>query len=573
MSLEKILFRKEWIYILAGFSWLFIFFNLPVGFKSYVDEAFFVLGLNPEQNLGIQHSQFFQIARFIFGIFHLSPTILTSRIVAYICISFTLLFFSGVSYYWLHKKEKISGSFGLYVSLVFLCGIFMYFSGYEMSFSFNHLLVFFATSLLSFYLLWDVSDKPRIKCLFIFLIGCFSFLSIVNYFPSGILVSLVLLVLLVLKTTGHWSHKFLSFVIYTIGFAACAFAYNAVVFPVEQALNEIVISIQNPAFGTGGYDLFSYLKIAGNYTGNFLVLFLCSAGICFLYFINQKQNYWDKQLIAVYIFVALLILIALNTKFFRYHILLMPILIAVLFYYLSLFFSKNEQLTKKQSVLIIQGLVIFFFPAIALLGTNVSIEYKLAYTSFIWVFLLSNYLFRIKNKIVYKSVLYLTVCIASGMGYGGYLQHYRDIKGNLFDSTCRVENNKEFNHIKLKQKQMNYFQRVDSLLKANHFNPEKDRILAFDTDYAVLLYVNATNYGGLMHHIENIFAYKDIFFSHANAPDFIIVPQRDAKEFKKMAKTFQWNFPEECTEYSLGNPEKGRTGPRSLLVKKKKNIE
>jgi hypothetical protein len=562
------------IYVLAGLSWIFIFFNLPVGFKSYVDEAFFLLGLNPEQDLGIQHTQFFQIARFIFKIFHLSPTILHSRIVTYICISFTLFFFSGASYYWLHKKEKISGSFALYVSLVFLCGLSIFFSGYEMSFSFNHLLVFFSTSMLSFYLLWDVANRTRIKQLLIFLTGFFSFLSIVNYVPSGILVSLVLLVLLVLKTTGRWSHKILSAVVYTLGFAACALAYNACIYPADQALNEIYVSIKNPAFGTGGYDLISYLKIVLQYTGNFLIILLCSAGICFLYFINQKQNSWNKQLITVYILVLSLILIVLNVKILKYNVLLIPATIAFLFYYLSPFFSKIEQPAKKQVVLIMQGLVILFFPVITVLGTNVFIEYKLDYTAFIWVFLLANQLFRIKNKIVYKSVLYLTAGIALGTGYGGYLLQYREIRGNLFNSKYTVENNVQFNHIRLRQKQIDYFQTIDSLLKVNHFNPERDRILAFDTDYPALLYLNVPNYGGLMHHVENMYAYKDRYYSHANAPDFIIVSQAEGKKFKKMAGDFQWNFPEECIEYTIANPEhKDLTGYRVLLVKKKKNIE
>jgi hypothetical protein len=547
---------------------------MQIGFKSCVDEAFFILGLNPEQSLGVQHTQFFQMGRFIFSAFSIEPTILHSRIVAFICIVSTLFCFSGISYYWLHKKGKIKNGLGLYVSLVFLWGTIIFFSDYEVSFSFNHLLVCFVTFLFSFYLLWDVSDNLIIKQLCIYISGGFTFLSLMNYFPSGILVALAIPLLILLKGNSDWKNKLLSLFIYTAGLFSCVIVYNYGVYPVKEALNEIILSIRTPAFGTGGYNLFSYIEIVVNYAEVFMVLLFCSIGISFLYYINQKQNQFNKKKVAAGIFIAVLLLSILARKLFKYSILLIPVIISFT-YYLSQISDIDWQ-DKKRIRGIIQGAIFLFFPVIALQGTNVEMIYKLIYLSFMWVFLLAVYLFQIKDRLVYKSVLYLTVVLALGIGLTGNLYIYRHLRGNLFNAKYRVENNRQFNHIKLTKNQIDYFESVAGLLKEAGFNPKTDRILAFDYDYATLLYLDATNYGGLMHHIDNIPAYRSLFFSQANEPDYIIVCEWDRQKLKNMldAEDFQWNFPTDYEEYELGNSEElNITGNRSLFVKNRTNTE
>jgi hypothetical protein len=556
------------ICLIAFFSWLFVGYNIQIGFKSFVDEAFFILGLNPEQNLGIQHSQFFQIVRFLFNIFSVQPTIIHSRIAAYICIVFTLFFFSGASYYWLNTKGKIKNAWGLYVSLVFLWGTTVFFSGYEISFSFNHLLVCFVTLLFSFYLLWDVINKRLIRQICIFASGGFTFLALMNYFPSGILILFVILLLILLKENQNWKNKLLSLFVYLTGVFACAILYNSLIFPVKEALNEIIASMRNPAFGTGGYDLFSYLGLAIDYAGIFMLLLFCGAGIYFFHSINQKQKLLDKPSVAVALFTAVLILAILDRKVFKYSFLIIPIVISCLFY-----LSESSNIFrqyKKRTGRIIRIILFLFFPVIALIGTNVEFIYKLNYSAFFWIFILAYFLFQIKDRPARKFVLYLTLFVALAVGFGGNLYIYRSLKGNVFSAVHPVENNRMFNHIKLKESQMDYFQKVDSLLNVIGFNPKSDRILAFDYDYATLLYLDATNYGGLMHHIENLPAYKAALSSPANAPDYIIVCETDRGYLKETLdkEEFQWNFPSGYTQYRLGNPEEPHLiGNRRLYVK------
>jgi hypothetical protein len=98
--------------------------------------------------------------------------------------------------------------------------------------------------------------------------------------------------------------------------------------------------------------------------------------------------------------------------------------------------------------------------------------------------------------------------------------------------------------------------------------------LAFDADYPVLLYLGVSNYGGLMHHPENMAVYQTTFDSLQNAPEYLIIKQREGEGYllKQMVNKFHWNYPANCTEYELVNTA-GQfdwgTGNRSLLVKKK----
>jgi hypothetical protein len=547
---------KYIIYLITFFSWIFILYNLQTGFKSYSDEAFFVLGLNPEQNLGIQHSQFFQIARFIFHLFRIDYAIINSRIAAFIFIFFSLLFFALASYRWLEKKGRIKKSFYLYLSLVFLWGTSIFLSGYETSFSFNHLLVFFGTFMLSFYLLWDVTNRTTIKQLFVYAIGCFSFPAIMNYFPSGILVSSALLFLILLKEKNRWKHIILSLSIFTFGFVSFAIAYNSFVYPIENAFNDIITTIKTPAFGVGGYDIYSYLYRNVDYVKNFGTICLSSIGICFIYYLNQRQKYYNKKIVSICIFIAILVFTAFEPRLFRYNILFIPVIMAGVFYYLSFPFSENRK-NKIPFYSIVQGLFLFFFPFIALQGTNANIIYKLSYLSFVLIMIQAYYLFQIKDAFLYKFILYLTVIMMLGISLISHFFVIDSLRGSAFDSKYEVENHSLFNHIKLKESQINYFQEVDSILKIHDFNPKKDRIFALDYDYATLLYLNATNYGGLMHHVQNMINYKSFFFSQENAPDYIIFRLSDGRLFYKIAQNFNWQL-EEYIMYEIGNPEQPR---------------
>jgi hypothetical protein len=449
----------------------------------------------------------------------------------------------------------------------------IFLSGYEMSFSFNHLLVFFETFMLSFYLLWDVTNKTTIKQLFVYAIGCFSFPAIMNYFPSGILVSLALLFLILLKEKNHWKHIILSVLTFIIGMVSFAVAYNSFVYPVESAFNDIIASIKVPAFGTGGYDIHSYTQLNVDYIKNFILVFLCTLGLCLIYRINQQQRYYNRKFISICIFIAILLVVILERKFFRYNILLIPVIMSGIFYYLSFSFPENRK-NKIPFYSIVQWLFLLFFPLIALQGTNVEIIYKLSYMVFIWILMLAYYLFQLKNPVLYKFILYLTVIVMLGIGLGGHLYSNRNVRGTVFDSKYKVENNRLFSHIKLKQKQIDYFQEVDSILKIHNFNPKKDRIFALDYDYAALLYLNAPNYGGLMHHIENMINYKSVFFSQENAPDYIIFRRSEERFFNKIAKNFNWRLYGEYIMYEVGNPELPHlTGNRILLIKNNKKSE
>ncbi|MDR3341150.1 MAG: hypothetical protein LBT25_13870 [Candidatus Symbiothrix sp.] len=563
----KIKSENTYIYGITCFAWAFVIYNMHIGFKSYVDEAFFIIGLNPEQNLGIQHTQFFQIARFIFKVSRIEPTILHSRIIAFVCMVATLYFFSVASYRWLNKKGKIKNVFYIYLSLVFLYGLPIFLAAYEVSLTFNHLLVLSVTGMFSCYLLWDVSGRKRKKLLYLYLIGFFSFLAIMNYFPSGILISLLILFLIMIKETDSWKNKIAFLFLYTMGFISFAISYNFLIYPLQDALKDIITSIKSPAFGTGGYDLLSYIELINEYGKNIILIFLSSVGVCFFYYLIQKQTYYNKQNLAIALFTVILSYLMYEISFFKYNILLMPIIFGFLFYHMSQPVPVINRRNKKQIVSIIQGVLFLFFPIIALQGTNVSMNYKMAYTVFIWAFILAFYLFRIKDKALYKFILYLAVSIILVMSSLPYFLHFNRHRGT-YRAKYRIEENKQFDHIIMKKSQIDYFRQVDSLLKANNFDAKKDRILAFDYDYATLHYLNVTNYGGLMHRIDNLPYYKDLFYSHENAPEFILIAHRDGDAFLDIIKDFKWNFPDECTEYEIGDPDpEPRPHPRSLIVK------
>jgi hypothetical protein len=565
------------IYLTVFLLWIYLFCNIPIGFKSYVDEAYFILGLQPEQNLGIQHTQFFQIARFLFRFFSISPTIIYSRIVAYICIVFTLFFFSVASYYWLVKKRKIKNTFGLYASLVFLWGSTSFTAGYEQSFTFNHLLVCFVSFLFSFYLLWDTIDRLLIRQLCILASGGFTFLLIMNYFPSGILILVTLNLLILLRKNPDRSNGISSLLLFWTGIIFGAILYNYMIFSVKEALSEIIANIINPSFGTGGYDLFSHTKRTLSYAGVFTILILCGMGIVFLLYVNQKQQIFSKTGIAIGVSVVILILIFIERKVFKYSVLLMPVTIAFAFYWLEspCVYDQN----KKRIFLLahnIRNAIFFLFPIIAVQGTNVSISYKLTYLSFMWIFVLAGYLFRIKDRTAYKFVLYLTVIFAVLLSLSGSLYIFRNVKGNLFNTKQTANDNRQFAYIRLTDNQIAYFQNVANLLEANGFDPKRDKIFTFDYDYATLLYLNAPNYGGLMHHIENMSAYKTTFSSQINEPDYIIVLKTDKNLLKEVIdrENFQWNFPGGYFAFDLASPEKSAVpNKRILFIKKNINRE
>jgi hypothetical protein len=267
----------------------------------------------------------------------------------------------------------------------------------------------------------------------------------------------------------------------------------------------------------------------------------------------------------------IIVFIGLEGNTLRYNILLMLILLTGIFYYVSHPFSKINWKNKGQVISIIQKLLFLSFPVLALQGTNVRIEFKLLYVSFIWIFILSRYLFTIKNRAIYKTILYAVIILVLSINVREYFYTHADLRGTIFNSNSKIENNVQFRSITLRQRQVAYFQQVDSILQINHFDPQKDRILAFDYDYATLLYLNAPNYGGLMHHIMNMENYKSIFYSRENAPEYILVPQDNKRRLARLAKKFDWS--QDYTEYKLGSPDvhtRYFVGPRSLFVKKEK---
>ena len=565
---------KRTIYVITCISWLLILLNLPVGFKSYADEAFFVLGLNPEQNLGIQHSQFFQIARFMFRTLSIDPVILHSRIMTYVLMTATLFFFSLASYRWLKKKEQITGFWGVYISLVFLYGMFIFFSGYEMSLSFNHLHICFVSVMFSMYLLWDLSEQSIVQSVWIFAIGCFSFLAVMNYFPSGLLVSFILFFLILFKEKHSWTGVVLSALIFLAGIGCCAVMYDFLIYPVKSAVNELITSIKNPAFGTGGYDLHSYLEQILEYAGSITTLFLSCCGIYFLYRINRLQKQWNKKGILWIIICLFGLFIVVENKLLRYNLAIVPILFTCIVYYMSKPFSPTQVQPKPPLIHLLQKPIFFLFPILAVQGTNVGINYKILYFAFIWILILTIYLYRIRNTKIKQLLLYLTVGFAFCLSGWSHLHTFSQVRGTFLNSKYTVENNRQFNHIRLNQSQIDYFQQIDSLLQAHHFDSKQDRIFALDFDYPALLYLNATNYGGLMHHILNMPAYKTVFFSAANEPDYILVFRKNRNLFMKtVVENFEWNFPSDYNEYKIEGPDPAMaklqfSGPRSLFIRK-----
>jgi hypothetical protein len=295
------------------------------------------------------------------------------------------------------------------------------------------------------------------------------------------------------------------------------------------------------------------------YAGLTLMLGLSTLGILFLYDLNRRHKLYDQSTLSIVLFVLIFVFIFFERLVFKYDIFLLPV-------FMAYFFANKENRLPD-----IQTFFFFLFPVIAIQGTNVSLSWKLTYVAFLWILPLFQYLTKIKNRHQYLTVLYVSVFLAIGIGFGNYFYNQKDVRNNILNSRQTVENNYQFQHIKLKQSQIDYFQQIDSLLTELHFDRTQDRILTFDNDYAVMLYLNAPNYGGLMHHVTNMEPYSSVYDSLQNAPEYMIISKREGYLFKQMADKFHWDFPAHCTEYQIVNSIDEKdfgSGDRALLVKK-----
>ena len=568
---DKTLARFTFLSIaLTLIYWLWLFYNLRIGFKTLVDEAFFVLGLNPKQDLGIQHTQFFTITRFFFEKFSLPVTIYNSRLTNY-CVAFASLLTFGISsYYWLCKKKYLCQQFLLYMSIVFLWGA-MTLSVYEYSFAFNGLQVFIVSLIVSCYLIFDSVDNVFIKSLSVFTLGFFSFFGIINILPSGLLFLLLITCLILLKNIKSYQWLFLLLVQLVVGFALALFIFDKAFFPIKKVYENLFYTILHPSFGTGGYTISSFLVLLYEYAKMLIVMILSGMGLFGLYHFI-KVNTKKEQVAGFIFFLVAVIFIVFERRFFHQNMFLFPIIMVVMMH-----ISQLKPIDWNKSVYRILQLIAFWgFPIVAIQGTNVFISHKICFFIFLWVFLLFQFLFK-KNTI---SIAYRNMCILLTIFLGFYVNilansDYNVYKGNIFNSKTTIPDQVVYSKIKLTERQIAYFERVDSILKVNSFNVAQHKILVIDYDYSVILFLNTTNYGGLFHHINHMDSYAHVFNSIENRPDCILLPQDDINEFIAMVEKYGWNFPEAYLQYEIGNSESSarNVSDRCLFYLKGNDVE
>lgn len=587
---------------------LYSFMLRKLHWHAFGDEGFILLGYQKNQLLSpMLLNESFLIVRNIFPFLPEDP-ILELRVISLSLNIFSLFIFSIASFKWLKTNFNNTINSPMFFGLFLISGLIC--QPWPPILHYNSIQLILYLLIISFFLLFDVSEKIILKRIFTVLCGFLLTFSIFNYISSGLLLFLVVLIfgyLFIEKNQIKYFYGYLFMGVFS-GFIFYHFKIHNL-FSYFSDLNfalNILNSSHTPSHFT--WNVFDFIKKLAFYYSPIIFIYIT---IRFLF--RNLKILFTRYFLPV-IFTGIFLYLKFNTVTFRNNLFFLAFLIFISVYYIiqfkfSNFFHKflyiilfgsiillsykysgnfgsyliflpwgfilTDIILKKENILTRERIFILFIiaciPIFCEFGTNLTLDKKLSMLSPVYAFLfflLLQWNMESINSIRYYSYIILFLIVNLSLHY--HVGFYSFKKGYLdYQITpCYVLNAEREKTIVFSEFDKLRYEEIIDLLKKNGFR-KGDEILASGVDYTIV-YIS----GG---YSTKPFIYGQGQFSdnvqRDSLPAFIIVPDSEQSELKRYAKThFNINIDDAYYYYPMRSYLEWNPEERKLSIYCKKSF-
>ena len=554
---KKIIFRIETIAVGAVlFVYGFILYYINRGISC--DEGFYLLGFLKNQELGAMITDFHAIVRAI------TPNAMQDNVMYFRYLRFGLGFISVLlfglsSFYWLKNRIKtFKISCVLYVSLILLGGA-MSFAYATPTISFDHLQhIFFCFAFVAF-INADLVKSNIARVVNFLISGFFVMLAMANYLPSGILLFVVFIALIIILNFNKSALSRIAFLF--VGILIGAFLYHIFVSPVDVLVKNIVFvlnSITNDE-SSSGLNIMSLIAntrlSAGNVIGSYdslSLIFMMLFSIILFLLIQLPAfliGYFSRKINIHSFIVAIAIVLVICSFFFLREI----YFLRAFLYYLPVSFTLGIWLAEQKSLKnklyysdFLMFLIFTLLPFMGVFGTNQTIAIKIIIFMPFWMCL---FLAMVNNLKISKKQRHLLILFVIGLYSIGYLvQGHFSTRTHSHYSIHRARYAMDFGvryrNVTVSRFEKEYYRTFVETLDSIGFKVG-DTALAFGEHLRGLYLIGGYFHGGLV-----------FFITQYNIPTerarFIFLFRKGEELFKSQLKNSGWNFPEDYERIELG---------------------
>lgn len=499
------------------------------------DEGYYLMGYIKSQELGPMANDFHNMVRAI------TPDGMQENVLYFRYLRFFLdiasaLLFGLSSFYWLKKEKNFQLSRFLYIPLIILSASIGY-TYTTATISFDHLQHIIYLFAFSAFLYADASGNKTIRIISLCIAGFFVVLGLTNYLPSGILLLLVFVALIVIfrQNNSAISNIFILFGGILIGFVI----YHFFVTPVDVLVENIATSMKVASDGVTRHDsgsLFIQMILA---LSTFLLIQIPSFGIGY---VLGKKDINIKLIVTITL--VLIVALLLVKKIY---------LLQGYLYYLPVSFTMGIWIAKKRLnkknfkfTELLLFLIFTFLPFMGVFGTNQSVMSKIMIFMPFWMclFLVVIDSIKLPTKSVNAIVLVVLVLFSFGYMYQGNLRRYHSYytpRSSKYEFNSGVR----YKKIKVSAYEQKYYSTFADTLVSIGFKPG-ETALAFGEQQIGLYLIGGYFHGPLVYSINQYVKIPE------QRVKYILLFKKEETAMEKQLENSGWNFPSDYQRIEMG---------------------
>lgn len=450
------------------------------------------------------------------------------RLCGYVLIIIAYIIYSISSSYFLSHNN--SSCFTICLNLIFSAILFCY-QHYLVSYNAWQLL--FITVIVGSFLINIAQENKVVKRICWIFIGCATVFAVFVILPSGVLVSLAILILNLLLNRNNKLSVLKDFVCFVLGLVFTLLLVHFFILPINDIVLAFIKSGSNITSVGRGYGFIPFaLKILfwfRDFSMGILMLFGCYSIFRIIYHnINQKVAW-------IFFFITIIVVYKYQVKpvLGITTVLAFPILTLIL----DKFVNRNWIIHKNINEILFT-FVLFFLPLLSVIGTNLPLQAKMSFFCFLWV-LLFFYLKPDKDRVVLFSGILMFLVIIPYI-YEGLINRMENKV--VFDKSDMTKK------IYITEKRYIYFHNVDSLLNAYNFVPNKSIIWTTTFDINTMAVFDAKCLGLYMQPQD----FQKVLYYGMPRPDFLFCTQYDMDVLEEEFYKLGWNVQNDYDLFYVG---------------------
>lgn len=391
--------------------------------------------------------------------------------------------------------------------------------------------------------LFYTSVREKYNFIILFISGFISLFSILIILPSGLIITLLLVIYILFKNDFNLKSSFLHYIYFLTGIFIAILIYHFHInnlFVVYTEMQDVAASITKT---NRGYDPITFILKYFVYFKDMLLSFIPLITASVLTFMLYKKNRFAAYLLFTISIVAIYFWWPWNKAIYSTMIAL-PVFSSLIIFLIN---------TDRKKPILILLFFLLIFPFIGLLGTNVYYGSKIIWFIIPWaiipIIVLSC---EIKRKWVeeYKKLFIISTTLL-------YLVIPFNIVFSKNDNKYYFKAYNNISDIKINKDQLIYFNRVDSILSEYNYIQDKHHILATQLDHMTIYVFNAKPNSTYFQPMDFL---VDKNSANLKRPDFIFLTKFDLDIVGEKIKKNNWDFPDAYDKHYIGTPETFQTG-------------